>query len=333
MRHAKPPLKRLQLIHQKLKDGLYPNTATLSEQIEVSRRTILRDIEYMRDQMGAPIEYSPEKRGFYYTEPSYMFPSIQFTEGELIAVFVAEKALAQYKGTTYEKTLNSAFNKIVANLPKEITITPRTVDESLSFRTSASSNQDISIFSALASAAIKKKQIEISYLVQNRNEPTTRVIDPYHLTNFDGEWYLLAYCHLRKDIRIFMTSRIRQVKHTGVAFIADKGFSVMEHLDFAFGIFAGHGEHIVRLKFDEFAARYIREKIWHSSQNIKEHGDGSITLTLNINSLIEIKRWILSWDKHIEVLEPIELREDIIRTLSEMKTIYTNNSEKDVYHG
>ncbi len=311
------------MIHQQLKAGTFPNALTFAEEMEVSRRTILRDIEYMRDQMGAPIEYDAEKRGFFYTESTFMFPSIPFTEGELIAVFLAEKVLAQYKGTPYEKALNSAFKKIVANLPKEVSISLSDVDETHSFRTTASTAQNIEIFSTLANAAIKKRQVKIEHTAQYRNESATRVIDPYHLINFDGEWYLLAYCHLRKGMRMFMTSRIRRAKLTGKKFTIDKSFSIPGHLGFAFGICSGIDDFIVRLKFDEFASRFIREKSWHPSQKLEENGDGTVTLSLHINSTIEIKRWILSWDKHVEVLEPKELRDDIVKLLSEMKSVYS----------
>jgi len=323
MRYAKPPIKRLHLIHQELKANAYPNTVSLAEKLEVSRRTILRDIEYMRDQMFAPIQYDADRRGFYYTEPTYMFPSIPISEGELIAIFIAEKSLAQYKGTPYEKALNSAFGKIVASLPEEVSISLTAVDETYSFRTSAVTVQDIEIFSKLAGAAIKKRQVEIKYHTQYRDEVTQRIIDPYHLINLNGEWYLLAYCHLRNEIRTFMPSRIRKIKYTGKKFEIDENFGVSKFLGFTFGIFTGDEKYTIRMKFDDFASRYIREKIWHQSQTLEELDDETVALTLRLNSLVEIKRWILSWGEHVEVLEPEGLRKDIGNTLSKLNQAYS----------
>ncbi|MEW5945547.1 MAG: WYL domain-containing transcriptional regulator [bacterium] len=314
MRHAKPPIKRLHLIHLELKAGKHPNTVSLSEKLEVSRRTILRDVEYLRDQMSAPIEYDPEKRGFYYTEPSYMFPSIPISERELIAVFIAEKALAQYKGTPYEKALKSAFHKIVSSLPEEVSISLSDVDETYSFRTSAVTVQDIEIFKKLSNAAIKKRQIEIRYYTQYRDEVTTRVVDPYHLVNLNGEWYLLAYCHYRNEIRTFMPSRIRSIRETGARFKVDESFEASKFLGFTFGIFTGREKYAIRMKFDGFASRYIKEKIWHQSQTLEELEDGTVILTLRLNSLVEIKRWILSWGEHVEALEPPALVKELSDT-------------------
>ena len=111
-------------IHAALLGGTYPNCATLAREIEVSVKTIQRDIEFMRDQLDLPIEYDESKRGYWYTEKVTGFPSVQITEGELMALLVAGKAMEQYRGTPYERQLKAAFDKITAGLNETITFSP-----------------------------------------------------------------------------------------------------------------------------------------------------------------------------------------------------------------
>jgi len=314
IKYTKPPLKRLQVIHHRLKESNYPNTVGLSKELEVNRRTILRDIEYLRDQLGAPVEYCSSHKGFYYRDKSYSFLSVHITEGDLIAIFVAEKALALYRGTPYEQALKNAFERIVGSLPDEVKVNLSGIEQAYSFHLTAQSEQDIEIFKSVADAAIKKRQLQIDYYTLYRDETGSRVVDPYELVNFNGDWYLFAYCHSREEMRTFLVSRIKDVQKTGRSFKKDASFDIKGPLGQSFGIITGDEEFTVKLKFDEPAARYIREKVWHQSQTITEKKDGSIVLTMRLNSLVEIRWWILSWGEHVEVLSPAKLRRSLAET-------------------
>src|SRR6266705_6516971 len=109
---SRPPLERIMRIHEGLKARAFPNCRKLADEFEVSSKTIQRDIEFMRDRLGLPIEYDQLHFGFVYTEPVTSFPSIQVSEGEIVALFVAQKALQQYRGTPFEAPLRAAFRKI-----------------------------------------------------------------------------------------------------------------------------------------------------------------------------------------------------------------------------
>src|ERR1043166_4637711 len=104
-RLTRPPVERMLRIHQVLQSGKFPNARILAEEMEVSTKSIHRDIEFMRDRMGLPLEFDPGHQGYHYTQEVSSFPTLQVTEGELFALLVAEKALQQYRGTTFEKPL------------------------------------------------------------------------------------------------------------------------------------------------------------------------------------------------------------------------------------
>src|SRR5437879_3782521 len=118
--HSRPPLERMLRIHQAIQSGAYPNASSLARDLEVSTKSIHRDIEFMRDRLELPLEYNGPRFGYFYTQEVSSFPTLQITEGELFALLVAEKALQQYRGTNFERPLISAFKKKAASLPDPV---------------------------------------------------------------------------------------------------------------------------------------------------------------------------------------------------------------------
>ena len=80
----------------------------MARELEVSTKTIHRDLEFMRDRLNLPLEYDGSRNGYFYHGEVSSFPTLQITEGEIFALVVAEKALQQYRGTSFEKPLLSA---------------------------------------------------------------------------------------------------------------------------------------------------------------------------------------------------------------------------------
>jgi len=132
-------------------------------------------------------------------------------------------------------------------------------------------------------------------------------VDPYHLANINGEWFLFAFDHARKDIRTFAPARIAEVEPTGKTFARPARFSLEKRLHDSFGVVSGAGDFNVLIRFDEFAAGYIREKRWHPSQKLRERKDGGVELQMKLSSLAEVQRWVLSWGGHARVIAPKEL--------------------------
>lgn len=294
-------------IHQALQSGKFPNASTLARELEVSTKSIHRDLEFMRDRLDLPIEYDSHRVGYHYTEEVNAFPTMQITEGELFALIVAEKALQQYRGTSFEKPLLSAIKKMEQALPDTISLNLADVEQTISFRTRAEQILNLEIFDALAKATAHRQQLELTYRKPGSKQTETRLVDPYHLANINGEWYLFAYDHARKDIRTFVPARIQSVKQTGKTFARPEKFSLDKRLRDSFGVHSGHGEYEVVIRFNAHAADYIREKKWHESQQLRELKNGGVELRLKLSSLVEIERWVLSWGGDAVVLKPREL--------------------------
>ena len=309
--HSRLPLERMLRIHQSLQSEKFPNASTLAREIEVATKTIHRDIEFMRDRLNLPIEFNSARNGYFYNGEVSAFPTMQITEGELFALVVAERALQQYRGTSFEKPLLSAIKKMEQSLPDTISLNLADIEQTISFRTRAEPILDLKIFDALAKAVAQRKQIEIAYRKPGSKNAEARIVDPYHLANVNGEWFLFAFDHARQNIRKFVPSRILAIKQTGKSFERSKKFSLERELRDSFGVHSGEGEYEVVIRFNARAADYIREKKWHESQRLRELKDCGVELKLKLSSLVEIGRWILSWGGDAKVLKPRELAESV----------------------
>jgi len=298
-------------IHEALHAGNYPNASTLARQIEVATKTIHRDIEFMRDRLNLPIEFDPAKNGYHYTGEVSAFPAMQITEGELFALVVAEKALQQYRGTSFEKPLLSDIRKMEQALPDTISLNLADIEQTISFRTRAEPILDLKIFDTLAKDVAQRQQLELHYRKPGQQKTEARVVDPYHLANINGEWFLFAYDHARRDIRTFVPARIQSVKPTGMTFERPQQFSLEKRLRDSFGVHSGEGEYEVVIRFNARASDYVREKKWHESQQLRELKGGGVELRLKLSSLAEIERWILSWGGDAKVTKPRELAEAV----------------------
>jgi predicted DNA-binding transcriptional regulator YafY len=308
--HSRPPLERMLHIHHALAAEKMPNATSLARELEVNTKTIHRDLEFMRDRLNLPVEFDPSQNGYRYNGEVSAFPTMQITEGEIFALVVAEKALQQYRGTSFEKPLLSAIRKMEQSLPDTISLNLADIEHTISFRTRAEPILDLKIFEVLAKAVAQRQQLQLQYRKPGQKaEP--RIVDPYHLANINGEWFLFAFDHGRKDIRTFAPARIELVTPTGKNFERSQKFSLEKRLRDSFGVHAGEGKFDVVIRFAPRAADFIREKKWHPSQTLRELKDGGAELAMKLSSLGEVERWVLSWGGEAKVLQPRELAESV----------------------
>jgi len=320
--HSRPPLERMHRLHDLLSSEQLVNCQQLGKDFEVSYKTIQRDLDFMRDRLSLPIEYDAARYTFRYTEKVKAFPLLQVSEGEILALFVAQKVLAQYRGTPFEKTLGSAFQKLTGALKDTVSFDLGEWGSDYSFRVTGASAADLEVFRLLARAIVQRQEIFFSYQPLRASAPETRHVHPYHLANIDNAWYLLAHDPQRGQIRTFALPRIRSPKATGKTFDRPRGFSAEKEFKGGFGVFAGTGKYAVRIRFDSFAARLVRERDWHPTQKIREIKGGEIELEMTLGALEEIERWILSWGDHAKILGPKILIDSVSKKLRSMMGLY-----------
>jgi predicted DNA-binding transcriptional regulator YafY len=321
MAKYKPQHSRLLFIDREINTGKHPNCGSLALEWEVSPKTIQRDLDYMKYQLDAPLVYSANHRGYHYTEKHYKLPAIDINESDLFAVYLADKLLIQYEGTAIYDSLCSVFKKIENSLPNKISLDPG--NEPSRFTVFSPSNTIIQpgIWETIASAIRVSQKLEVCYQTPGR-EPSVRKLDPYHGVRFEGDWYVVAFCHYRKEIRTFSFARMLTAKLLPDTFEIPATFDFLKLTGSHFGVHWSDEEFEVKIQFNKAIAGYLKERKWHPSQTIKDNPDGSVILSLTVNHLLELKRWILSWGNMAEVLEPKSFVDDVEKTIDEMKVLY-----------
>lgn len=315
-------MARMMRIHEDLVEERFPNCSRLADVFEVSYKTVQRDIDFMRDQLLLPIDYDQIRHGFHYTKPVSKFPLMSVSQGELVALLVAQKAIEQYRGTSFEKPLRSAFQKLASSLDSETNVSLHELSEAVSFRNLGVPAQELKNYERLADAVLTRHVVEFDYLGLKAVKPERRRVEPLHLACIEGQWYLVAQDLVRTARRSFALTRIRKVRHLKKQFRRPENFSMEEMFADSFSAFEGHSSEKVVIDFDNVAARIVSERRWHKSQNLQPRKDGGLRLTMTVGIAPDLEKWILGWGARAEVMEPRSLRDRVAASVRECARKY-----------
>jgi len=319
---SRPPLERMLRIHDELRRGAFTNCTKLAAALEVSRKTIVRDIAFMRDRLELPIEFDPRINAYRYTHPVSAFPTVHVSEGELLALLVARKALEQYRGTPFHRQLEVSFDKLTAGLKDRITFSPADELRSVSFKNVGLGRADLAIFNTLSTAVLRQQEVEFEYRKPGEAAAARRRVQPYHLAHRENLWYLVAFDQERDALRTFALPRIARATLSPTHFTRPADFSPEKFFASALGVLGGERDYRVVIRFTAAVADRVREREWHESQELRALSDGRLELRLRLGALPEIERWVLTWGREAEVLQPAELRERLRVTTTSLAKTY-----------
>lgn len=318
---------RLAELDSWLRAGKYPNCPTFAKYWGYSPKTVQRDIAYLKSSLGAPIEFDRYHNGYHYTDTAWQLPGLDLTEGELFLLLVAEQMAEQFKGTPIAANLEGLFTKIRAALPDNVTIDLSYFKTQLiSFHGHPVREISQRIWVSMFKALRANKIIRIHYQKPGSASTEEREVEPLHLGCIDGEWYLIAFCRMRQDIRHFAVSRTQAVKQTRSIF-KPREFDAKEYFANRFSRFIGEPGKIydIVIRFSRDAAQWVSERTWHPKQKIETHRDGGLTLSFPVPALYEVKRWVLQWGADAEVLSPKELRDSVTKELGSLSKRYSRS--------
>lgn len=321
---SRPALWRVMEIHKVIRAGRFPNCSTLAKEIEVTPKTIQRDISFMRDQLGLPVEYHPIKNGYFYTQEVNEFPMLHLSRSDLVALFLARHALEPLRGTRLERMLADSFSKIAEACPGEVSIEWHELDDAFSVKAAGVLTADVTLFGDLLDAIRGCREVSFDYHKLASSKSERRSVRPHHLGQIEHGWYLIAYDPAREAMRTFALQRIANLEIHKSKFSRQAGFNARDHLGGGFGVWSYAGEqqrkHEVHVRFEGYAARVVAERQWHSTQAIRKiKPDGSvIEFQADLSGLEEITRWILSWGSKAKVLGPPELKQRVQDELRKM---------------
>jgi len=293
--------------------------AIMIEELEVSRATIKRDLEYLRDRLCAPIIWDRELRGYRYDSSSdvderFALPGLWFNASEAHALLTMDAMLSQLQP--------GLLGPHIEPLKARIRLLMETGDHSanevikrIRILSMATRSFESKHFEVIASALLKRQRLLISHYNRRNDERNEREVSPQRLINYRGNWYLDAWCHLRKGLRSFGIDAIEQVATTSKKALHVSDKALEETFTSSYGIFSGKQEHKAVLRFSPQCARWVSNEKWHPEQ--KSHYDEQeyYVLELPYGNDTELVMDILRHGTDCEVLEPPALRNNLRETL------------------
>jgi predicted DNA-binding transcriptional regulator YafY len=304
--YSRAPLARVMRIHQMVQGGSFPNCSSIARELEVAVKTVTRDIELMRSQLGWPVEYDGKQRGYFYSGPVEGFPSVPMSEAEILSLLIAREAMAQYKGTPFQAQIEGAVRKLGLAL-KQSAPSTEDVSKVVAFHTVGADKADEPTFRELTEAARQRRVVRFSHRKVGAAERLRREVQPYCILCINNHWYLVGFDVERKAIRKFAIPRIRELAVTDERFIMAHHFDPAEYMRTSFGAFKGEDDYEVVIDFDAWASDLIRGRQWHGSQEITELPGGTIRFRMRLDSIKDAERWVLSWGTHATVVRPAAL--------------------------
>jgi predicted DNA-binding transcriptional regulator YafY len=315
-------LERIFYIDACIRAGRYPTADILAAELEVSRRVVFMDREFMVNRLGAPIAFDHERGGWWYTCPTWTLPNMMITEGELLAFFLSMEVSRRFIGTGFEGALLSAVEKIGKGVKGPVSVDLETLREHYSFAGPVLMSMNEALLMDLHRAIRERRKVWMRYYTASRGEHRGRTVSPYHLHNHQGDWFLVGFDDYRNDFRSFLVPRIEEWRVLEAAFEPEEGFSIAKYMGDAFRTERGGQSFDVAIRFEEKQARYIRERTWHKNQRIEELKEGGLILRFKASGLGDVKRWVLQYGSQAEVLEPEELREAVREEVQRMAKKY-----------
>lgn len=285
------------------------------DELEISKATFKRDLEYLRSRMNASIVYDRFHGGYRFDGQSVgekiELPGLWFSEKEATALVLMQHLLSRLdKGGLIEPHIQP-LTTIIDGILGQSNTPAKELRKRLKVFGMSARKSSIESFEEIGSALLKRKRIQITYYARGTDKTTEREISPQRLIFYRDNWYLDAYCHLRKDLRSFALDGIRKVviSNTKADEISDK--QLQEHFAESYGIFSGKANQRAKLKFTAEKARWVSGETWHGQQVSSFDKDGNYLLEFDYNQDPELIMDILKYGSGVEVLAPPSLRKRV----------------------
>ena len=325
----RPLWRRLQTIHHEIKEGRHPNTSSLSKQLAVSSKTVQRDIDYLRDELDAPIEFVRDENGYAYSRDDYVLPFLPVDGQDLFSIGVAAQVLALLGGTPLARSLRSCYERLARLMPPAVRLGPEMVREKLALRATAFRPVREETWRAISESLQKGIAASIRYRHPGGPPGEPRVIRPYALVLAGLDWMVLAEDLDAAQVKSFYLARIESAKLTADRYAIPRDFRVDAFYRNTFGLFVGGKAFRFRVRFSREVSDEIREMSWHPQQRIETGPSGEAILELPAASIREAKRFVLAYGRHAVAVAPEELVAEMREEARAMASSYGSDGSRN----
>lgn len=307
--------ERILSLHRLLKTARYPvSLQRLKDELGCSRATLYRDIAFLRDALGAPIESGEgDQAAFRYDAAEaerFELPGLWLTSDELSALMALNELVARSGPGILAEAL-APFEKRMQALLSDHASGARLPTERIRVIGSGMRKLDQISFRVVAGAVMARRQLRFRYRARSTGITTERKVSPQRLAHYRDNWYLDAWDHEREGLRSFAVDRIVAPAMLDDAAIDREEGELNQHLAASYGIFSGPPKAWATLRFSPHAARWVADEHWHSQQEGQFLSDGRYELRVPYSNSKELLMDMLKYGPDAEVISPLSLREEM----------------------
>jgi len=297
--------------------GAVPFT-DLMDELGVSRATLKRDLEYLRERLDAPIVYDRFANGYSMRPDArdarqvrHELPGVWFSEREIHALLTMHQLIQGLdEGGVLARHLQPLLDKLHGMLGASEGES-RELMKRVKIMSAARRPVIGRHFELIGSALMQRRRVQMRYYVRSRREETERSVSPQRLVHWRNTWYLDAWCHSSDALRRFALDAIR-----GATLLDQRAKDVAlktieAELDAGYGVFSGARVQWANLRFTPEAAQWVQHEQWHPRQQATVHDDGSLTLRVPYADATELAMDILRHGEQVRVLAPAALARQV----------------------
>ena len=292
-----------------LQAGKGYNVEGLAQDCGVSRRTIFRDLETLR-QSGMPLIFDERQQRYRAAGAQYL-PPTNFTSEEALAVIVLCHEMGDRLRLPFFGPARSAAVKLSSVLPGRLREQLGNVADAVQIKLPPSNPLagKRPIYELLLEAVSARRCVRIRYDSLAEKDSIQTRISPYRVFFSRRSWYVVGRSSIHRAVRTFNVGRIDGAEILEDTYQIPRGFSINRYLRNAWHLIPepGHDQKII-IRFSQMVARNVAEVTWHKTQQLSFNDDGTLDFSVTVSGLKEISWWILGYGDQAEVLQPEELR-------------------------
>ncbi len=305
-------------------------TVTFADMIaalEVSPATLKRDLAYLRDRLNAPIEYDRFTGGYKMATPRHgerhQLPGLWFSPQEIRALLTMHQLLTDMDvGGLLGPHIQPLMARITGLLASADTPAEAVATRVKLIAASQRRTVQLACFETVGNALMMRKRLKFQYHSRHRNEVSLREVSPQRLSYYRENWYLDAWCHTSKSLRMFALDAIEQsaMMETPARDLSTK--KVEAELNDGYGIYNGNAAQWAVLRFTPMSARWVESELWHPNQKTRKLGDGSLEIELPYLNPTELIMDILRHGEQVRVISPPALQRAVLARLDAARQQY-----------
>jgi hypothetical protein len=296
------------------------------EELEISKATFKRDLEYLRDRMNASIIFDRSEGGYKFDKPNagekVELPGLWFSEKEATALVLMQHLLDNLDQGGLISAHIDPLVEIIDGILGRSEVSAKELRKRIKVFGMSARKNSLENFEEVGNALLKRQRIQLEYYSKGKDEITSREVSPQRLIFYRDNWYLDAYCHLRKGLRSFALDGVKKAEllNKKTEEVSDK--ELQENFAESYGIFSGKATQRAKLRFTPERARWVAGETWHGQQVASYDKNGYYILEFDYNQDPELVMEILKHGSSVQVLSPANLKKRVKDEITKTLDLY-----------